>query len=539
MEKSRHMNIRKRQPNSRDYSPQESAMKQKNTVNLIGGVLLITLFAKVLGIVRESLQARAFGTLTAAELYTTANNNTIYLFTTVAYALCVAAVPIFSETLQKNREEGYRTAGNLICITLLASVVVTALWVGLSYTPLMSQLWSGSGESLGQLGSYFRIMSLTLPVIVLTYLLVGLFQAQEHFTLQGSMSIPYNLFLVLFLLIFASQWGVKGYVAAVAVAWLLQFAMTIPYAIKEKLRFYPSLNLRAPYVRRFFKTALVTVLTTAVFLFCYLMDAAAAGHLSGSTVSAFYYADKLFAPLSTTLIYSISTVMFPKFSQQYSKLSHSDYLSYVCTVLRNTLMLILPASVILSVFGVPIVRVLFEGGQFTAASTAETGAIFMFYALGMAGFCSLDLLNKAYYTMNRTLKPLLVNAGILLCNFILNAVLAPIMGSSGIALATAISMTLGGIVLAFLLLGGGKRQPISGFLKSTAATIAMGAVLFWAASLALTGLESKLILIVKCCGLGAAAAVFYVLLSAVLGQEEMRAALEKYLGRKRKSPQDQ
>ena len=67
-------------------------MKRNQTLNLISAVALVTLLAKVLGIIREALQARAFGTQAAADLYTIANNNTIYLFTTAAYALCVAAV---------------------------------------------------------------------------------------------------------------------------------------------------------------------------------------------------------------------------------------------------------------------------------------------------------------------------------------------------------------------------------------------------------------------------------------------------------------
>ena len=59
-------------------------MKRNQTVNLIGAVTLVTLAAKLLGIVREALQARAFGTLAAADLYTAANNSSIYLFTTAA-----------------------------------------------------------------------------------------------------------------------------------------------------------------------------------------------------------------------------------------------------------------------------------------------------------------------------------------------------------------------------------------------------------------------------------------------------------------------
>ena len=180
---------------------------------------------------------------------------------------------------------------------------MAAAWIGATFVPaLADSLWEGGGEEAVRLAGYMRVMVLTLPVIVLTYLLVALFQSLEHFVLQGSMSIPYNLALILFLALFAGRLGVGGYVAAVALAWLLQLAMTVPYALKERCPLRPVLDLRADYVRTFFKTAVVTVLTTSIFLFCYLQDSGMTAQLSDSPVSAFYYADKLFTPLTTTLI---------------------------------------------------------------------------------------------------------------------------------------------------------------------------------------------------------------------------------------------
>ena len=52
-------------------------MKARRTLDLVGAVTLTTLLAKVLGVVREALQARAFGTEIAADLYTIANNSTV------------------------------------------------------------------------------------------------------------------------------------------------------------------------------------------------------------------------------------------------------------------------------------------------------------------------------------------------------------------------------------------------------------------------------------------------------------------------------
>jgi len=502
-------------------------VKKNQTVNVIGAVTMVTLFAKLLGIVRESLQARSFGTLAAADLYTTANNNTIYLFTTVAYALCIAAVPILTPRLRRSRKEGCRAASNLITIMVLVSAAAAAVWIGLTFTPWVDSLWDGSPQETALLASYVRVMALTLPVIVLTYLLVALFQSLEHFVLQGSMSIPYNLALILFLALFAGRLGVGGYVAAVALAWLLQLAMTVPYALKERCPLRPVLDLRADYVRTFFKTAVVTVLTTSIFLFCYLQDSGMTAQLSDSPVSAFYYADKLFTPLTTTLIYSISTVLFPKFSEEYATAAHGEYLRYIWNVLRTTLLLILPISVVLAAFGTPIVQVLFEGGSFDAASTASTGAIFTIYALSMAGFCALDLLSKAYYTMERTLAPLLVNGGILACNWGLNRLLAPRWGGAGLAAATAVSITVGGVVLAALFLRGAGEIHVMPLIKSAAAAVLTGGALWFLTGLVLNGLESKLMLVAKCVGLGAAAVVLYALLMLLTRQEDFLALVKR------------
>ena len=505
-------------------------MKRNQTVNLIGAVTLVTLAAKLLGIVREALQARAFGTLAAADLYTAANNSSIYLFTTAAYALCIAAVPILTPRLRRSRREGYEAAGNLLTITVLVCAAVAVVWIGATFTPLMGFLWDGPAEEAAQLGAYMRVMALTLPVIGAAYLLVALMQSLEHFVLQGSMSIPYNLALILFLALLADRLGVGGYVAAVTAAWLLQLGMTVPYMIKEKYCPRFRLDLRADYVKTFFRTALVTVLTTSIFLFCYLQDSGMTARLDGSPVSAFYYADKLFTPLTTTLIYSISTVLFPKFRQEYASTDQATYRRYIWGVLRSTLAIILPMSMVLAAFGTPIVRVLFEGGNFDAASTAATGAIFTIYSLSMAGFCALDLLSKAYYTMEKTLTPLLVNAGILVCNWALNRALGPRWGGAGLAAATAVSITAGGVVMGALFLrkaGGIKTLPL---VKSLLCTAAAGGALWAMTGQVLSGLEGKAMLVVKCVGMGAAAAAAYVLLMLLVRQEDFSDLLKRYRG---------
>ena len=494
------------------------------TAGAIGLVFILTLIAKLLGVVREMLQANYFGTGIDADLYTASYNSTLYLFTTVCYALCIAAVPILTQEFAARRERGIRAANNLVTITLLGSLGVVGVWQVLASTPLVGILWDVAESELPRLVGYIRIMSCALPIVAMAYLMVALFQATDHYELQGSMSIPYNVFLAVFLFLFGSKLGIGGIVVASTFAWLLQLGMSLPYARKENYRYRPALDLRADYIGRYFKTAAVSVLTTSVFLFCYLIDTSTASAFDSGAVSSFYYADKLFTPLTTTVLYSISAVMFPRFNREFTKDDTGSYLSYIWNVTENTLLFIFPVCAMMSAFGTDIIRVIFESGSFTAESTEVTGNIFGMYALGMSAFAVLDLLNKAYYAMKKTLVPLLINLGILVLNLILNRFFDT---GSGVALATSAAITAGALVMIAELFRGRKIVRIVPLAKGLAAAGAMAVVLYGGHALLVNGLESKLMLVIKCGALGAAGCVVYVLVSLALKQAIISEFLHK------------
>ena len=494
------------------------------TAGAIGLVFILTLVAKLLGVVREMLQANYFGTGIDADLYTASYNSTLYLFTTVCYALCIAAVPILTQEFAAKRERGIRAANNLVTITLLGSLGVVGVWQVLASTPLVGILWDVAESELPRLVGYIRIMSCALPIVAMAYLMVALFQATDHYELQGSMSIPYNVFLAVFLFLFGSKLGIGGIVVASTFAWLLQLGMSLPYAHKENYRYRPALDLRADYIGRYFKTAAVSVLTTSVFLFCYLIDTSTASAFDSGAVSSFYYADKLFTPLTTTVLYSISAVMFPRFNREFTKDDTGSYLSYIWNVTENTLLFIFPICAMMSAFGTDIIRVIFESGSFTAESTEVTGNIFGMYALGMSAFAVLDLLNKAYYAMKKTLVPLLINLGILVLNLILNSLFDT---GSGVALATSAAITVGALVMIAELFRGRKIVRIVPLAKGLASAGAMAVVLYGGHALLVNGLESKLMLVIKCGALGAAGCVVYVLVSLALKQAIISEFLHK------------
>ena len=112
----------------------------EKAVRAITGVTAVMLAAKLLAVLRNILQARAFGAGPEMDLFTLANNYSVSLFTTVAHAFCVAAVPIFSQGLRRSREEGFAAANRLISTAMTCCLGLTLLLEGLNLTGLPALL---------------------------------------------------------------------------------------------------------------------------------------------------------------------------------------------------------------------------------------------------------------------------------------------------------------------------------------------------------------------------------------------------------------
>ena len=154
-----------------------------------------------------------------------------------------------------------------------------------------------------------------------------------------------------------------------------------------------------------------------------------------------------------------------------------------------------------------------------------TGSIFARYALGMSAFAVLDLLNKAYYAMKKTLVPLLINLGVLVLNIILNRVFYT---DTGVALATSLALTIGAIAMTIQLFHGTKIVRLVPLLKGLAATAVMAVVLYGGRSLLVAADDSKLMLVVKCGLTGVVGCVVYVLVSMILKQNIIADTIKKF-----------
>jgi putative peptidoglycan lipid II flippase len=103
----------------------------------------------------------------------------------------------------------------------------------------------------------------------------------------------------------------------------------------------------------------------------------------------------------------------------------------------------IPAALGLMILREPIIRVLFQHGQFIAASTRLTARALLYYAIGLPALATVKLVVPAFYSTRDTKTPVIVAGISLVINIVLNILFLQVffnrVQNGGPALATALA----------------------------------------------------------------------------------------------------
>jgi putative peptidoglycan lipid II flippase len=194
--------------------------------------------------------------------------------------------------------------------------------------------------------------------------------------------------------------------------------------------------------------------------------------------------------------------------------------------------------VLSAVLAEPIVRVLYERGEFGADETPVVAAALAAFALGLAFNGMMLMLNRGFFGLQAPWTPTVVALGNLLLNVGLYAVFYRV-GTWGIPLSISLANLAGTAALLFLLrrrLGRiGLAEISRSFVRVLAASVLLGAAAFgiWHALDAVLG-DAFWAQLVSLATALAAGAVVYVAACRALGVAEIRA-LHSLRGRFRKA----
>src|SRR5699024_1129875 len=303
----------------------------------------------------------------------------------------------------------------VVIICLILSVI------GAIFTPQIVKIFAVGfeGETL-RLAIYFtRVMILGLAFLGMSYIMMAYLQVKENFIIPGLMPVPYNILIIISIIIsvkispYLLPWGTL-------IGLSLQFLFQLPFAMKKGYRYKAYIDIKDEHLKRMLWLIAPVLIGVAVNQINTIVDRTIASTLVEGSISALNYATKLNQFVMGMFIVSISSVVYPMLSKLSSENNKERFNKSIITSINTVILLVIQISIGAIILANPIVKLLFQRGEFDARATQMTAVALIFYSIGMIGYGLRDILGKVFYSLQDTRTPMINGVIAMGLNIILN-----------------------------------------------------------------------------------------------------------------------
>ena len=509
----------------------------KNLKN-IGVVSLLTIVSRVLGLMRDQLGAAIFGASLLNSAFLTAFRlPNLFRRLLGEGSLTAAFLPTLQEELHTNDRRGAFALLNQVTswLTVATGAVVLAAMLLLGHSRLLT----------GQAEKWYLAADLT--VLLFPYLvficLAAAFNATlnvfQRFTEPALSPIWLNLSMILTLGGAGLHWAktplgaIHWLCAGVLVGGFLQMAVPAGVLIKEGWR--PRIDFAlSPRVREIALLMVPGFFGTAIYQVNIYVSNLLAYKINDSAATLLFYANRLMELPIGVFAIAVSTVVYPLIARHAVEGKFTAMAEDYRKGVRLILMINVPAAAGLALLSGPIVRLLFQHGQFTAADAHTMTVLLVLFVIGMPFFSVVNLTVRAFYSVKDTATPVKVALIDFTVNLVLSLVLMHWLGAAGLVLASTTAIIVQTLLLTRALT---RRLPEMRFGplwaslgKITVATAVMSALVgagWFGLRQAVAGRAADLLAVLVLIPL--ACAVYGVLLwrLKIEGREELQAMLAR------------
>ncbi|MBS3989657.1 MAG: murein biosynthesis integral membrane protein MurJ [Dethiobacter sp.] len=495
-----------------------------------GIVAVLLVFSRLLGFLREAAIAYRFGASAETDAYMAAVILPQLLFLSFNDSIKTAFIPVYGEC---HRER----AGQSLALTsyVIFTVILTLLSMALVVAaPLVVRLVAPgfSGEKYESTVVMARILLPGLLFLGLSGISSGVLHTKRNFVIPAIPAYASNLIIIGTALFLGMRYGIIGLAWGTTVGFASQFLIQLPAVARHGI-FQGKLDLRHPGLRKMALVLPPILLGGAAIEIKTLVDRMFGSFLPDGSLTALSFAGRIYLLPNGIIVLALLTVIYPTLVE----LNVERKMAEFKTILRQgaglIILLILPIMVGMLLLREPVVRLIFERGEFDVLATAKTASALAFYSIGLLPLGIMLLSKRAFFALQDTRTPMLAMVFTGLLNIFFNWLLIKPLGLGGIALGTSLAVYAGAAGLLLLLrlkIGAfAGRQLWLTLQKSSLAALLMGVVVLLGSNLLTDGgfvrqaLELGVLI-----SLGAAV---YLLAAYLLRVEELAVCL-KILRRK-------
>jgi putative peptidoglycan lipid II flippase len=415
---------------------------------------ILTGASRVAGLAREIVARSLFGTTGAMSAFTLAFQVPNLVRALVAdAALSSAFVPVFSELLEhKRRREAIQLASALAGLLLVALTALTLAFIVVA--PALMPLFTGD-ESTPALDTLAVGLSQVLfPIVVLlglTGLVVGILNAHDQFSIPALAPLVWNLVIIAALVVvtplFEGDDRLYGYAIGVLAGTTVQLVICLPGLRRIGFPLRVSLAFRHdPRVRQVLALMLPVSLGLGLINVSLLVNSAIGFLVSEEAPTAIEAAFRIYMLPQGMFSVAVATVLFPALSRLASRRDVDGLRALIGTGMRQISLLLIPSAAAIVALATPIVRLVYERGEFDADSTAQASEALFWFAFSLPVSGITLLLTRTFFSLQRPWLPTRLAAWSIAVNIGVSLALYRPMGIGGVVLGT----TIGNVVLCVL-----------------------------------------------------------------------------------------
>jgi putative peptidoglycan lipid II flippase len=437
--------------------------------------------SRVMGQARESVIAAVFGADPAVSAYRVASAVPTQLYDLLVAGMITAAlVPVLSGLAERDRAALWRTASSVFNLTLLllASLAGMAALAAPSIAGWLAPGFADDPALVATLVRLIRWMLLAVLLMGLAGLCTALLQAQRRFLLPAFSSAVFNVGIVAGALLLAPSFGITALAIGMLLGAAAQVALQLPGL--RGLRYRPALDLADPGLRLILRLYWPVAIGTSFSLVGTLVDRRLATLTGAQSAAYMGYATTLIQFALGLIAAAISLAALPTLSRQ-----DDDPAAFRQTLnasLKSVLLLILPATALLTALAGPTVTLLFRHGAFNAEDARVTTLALLVYLPSLAAAAIDQPLIFAFYARRRTLLPNLVQGLAVACYLVVALSTWRMLGMYGLILGNVAQWVAHALIMLWL------SQRVLGALDGRGLAVELGKGLLASAGCGLAAL---------------------------------------------------
>lgn len=417
-----------------------SSFALNSTILMLGIVL-----GRVLGYVRDVVVTYYYGKSFITDSYMVALTFPLLLYSFLTGGVIVSSfVPVLSGEKGKN----FSILSNTLALGLFITGSVCSV-LSIIFAPYITNILAPSmADNAKELTTFLlRIASVGIPFLVGA----GGFMATLH--CRGDFKFPslsgsiFNGFIVLGIVSLTPFININsapiGLIMGSIATWLfLGWGL-----LRIKYDFKAGINFLNPGVKRVVILSIPVLLGLTIYQVSPIIERAIASSLEVGAITVISVASRIIQLPYALFGLAVSTVLLPTLSRSAANSDFQLLKKDLSWGVLNTSFFLLPSAVGIFMLSYPIVRLLFQWGEFTQSAAFLTASVLKVYSLGVWAHGTNSVLIRAYYSLKEPRVPTFLGALTILFQVVLYFILSRYFGVLGLAAGS----TIGAFVLLFLL----------------------------------------------------------------------------------------